>query len=552
MLSFLNPFSWQSQGKQPSPPQQQVFFVPPPQAQQQQQSSPPQQQVFFVPPPQAQQKQQPSPPQQQGIFTPSPPRKLSQTARLTGTAKPAAVTGVRFVERKYCAGCLTFLANPWRDLCQNCFIIWNNIYDRQACLRCGSSNIEESRDLCGSCYAKWKSGKLHARNYEKVITFDTVEDELDDLVGVYFGDDDDDDDDDGSNDTNTVDTSGLWEEVKDMSIFGPDDCCPICLDNFLGGSSDSDDDDDVVGDDEPMKIVRLRGCKHCFHEECIKHCVKDGPSLKCPSCGDITGRLVGNQPPGIMIISLKSKGNLEGDPPGTGYIKVIYVISDGVQGKSHPNPGVQYKGAIRPGFFPNTPEGRKVVRLIRVAFLRRLVFTVGRSVTNGKDNQTVWNGIHHKTYKGGGAEKHGYPDPTYLTRVQEELASFNITESKLAKSTEEANNDSGSANDNSNNGKVNKKAPTDETRNDRVVTPVTAVSPQPPPQLTATATTTTTQPVASPALQTTPPATVGEQSPKKPRVTAATKFCEAKGIVISNQLITDDSYPTGSYLPTDI
>jgi deltex-like protein len=35
----------------------------------------------------------------------------------------------------------------------------------------------------------------------------------------------------------------------------------------------------------------------------------------------------------------------------------------------------------------------------------------------------VWNGIHHKTNTGGGSSNFGYPDPTYLERVKEELAS---------------------------------------------------------------------------------------------------------------------------------
>lgn len=56
-----------------------------------------------------------------------------------------------------------------------------------------------------------------------------------------------------------------------------------------------------------------------------------------------------------------------------------------------------------------------------------MIFTVGRSVTTGLDNQTVWNGIHHKTSTTGGASRFGYPDPTYLSRVKEELAAKGVT-----------------------------------------------------------------------------------------------------------------------------
>ncbi len=55
------------------------------------------------------------------------------------------------------------------------------------------------------------------------------------------------------------------------------------------------------------------------------------------------------------------------------------------------------------------------------------MFTVGRSVTTGLDNQTVWNGIHHKTSLSGGSARFGYPDDTYLTRVKEELAAKGVT-----------------------------------------------------------------------------------------------------------------------------
>ena len=43
-------------------------------------------------------------------------------------------------------------------------------------------------------------------------------------------------------------------------------------------------------------------------------------------------------------------------------------------------------------------------------------------MTTGLDNQVVWNGIHHKTSTSGGAANFGFPDPTYLSRVKEELA----------------------------------------------------------------------------------------------------------------------------------
>ena len=62
-----------------------------------------------------------------------------------------------------------------------------------------------------------------------------------------------------------------------------------------------------------------------------------------------------------------------------------------------------------------------------MAFERRLTFAVGFSVTRNCDNLVVWNGIHHKTNTSGGSAGFGYPDPTYLKRVKEELTLKGLT-----------------------------------------------------------------------------------------------------------------------------
>lgn len=40
----------------------------------------------------------------------------------------------------------------------------------------------------------------------------------------------------------------------------------------------------------------------------------------------------------------------------------------------------------------------------------------------------TWNDIHHKTRMEGGPARFGYPDPTYLDRVLEELEAKGVTE----------------------------------------------------------------------------------------------------------------------------
>ena len=65
-----------------------------------------------------------------------------------------------------------------------------------------------------------------------------------------------------------------------------------------------------------------------------------------------------------------------------------------------------------------------------LAFKRRLIFTVGNSVTTGHFG-VVWAGIHHKTNVNGGAGGFGYPDDTYLRRVKEELATRFVKEGDI-------------------------------------------------------------------------------------------------------------------------
>lgn len=73
--------------------------------------------------------------------------------------------------------------------------------------------------------------------------------------------------------------------------------------------------------------------------------------------------------------------------------------------EEHPNPGVIYRGEKRKAFLPDSPKGQLALKLLQLAFKRRLVFTIGYSRTTGKDNVITWNDIHHKTNLFGGPER---------------------------------------------------------------------------------------------------------------------------------------------------
>lgn len=205
-----------------------------------------------------------------------------------------------------------------------------------------------------------------------------------------------------ADDDATGDINGREEDSED-------DKCPICLDVM----------------EDPKKLDK---CRHVFCRECIEDSFRHHKPV-CPTCGTVYGIILGNQPPGTMSVS-----RIGQQLPGyknCGAIVIDYSFLPGTQGKEHPNPGQLYSGTRRRAFLPDSAEGQKVCRLLRVAFDNRLTFTVGRSRTTGADNVVTWNDIHHKTSIDGGPTGFGYPDPQYLARVQEELAARGITEDCL-------------------------------------------------------------------------------------------------------------------------
>lgn len=110
---------------------------------------------------------------------------------------------------------------------------------------------------------------------------------------------------------------------------------------------------------------------------------------------------------------------------------IFYIsIPSGVQGTEHPNPGQAYYavGFPRVCYLPDNNLGRRVLRLLQIAFERRLIFTIGRSITTGREDVITWNEIHHKTELGPSTSGHGYPDTSYLERTLAELAAQGVTD----------------------------------------------------------------------------------------------------------------------------
>uniref|UniRef100_A0A3Q3F278 E3 ubiquitin-protein ligase n=1 Tax=Labrus bergylta TaxID=56723 RepID=A0A3Q3F278_9LABR len=177
--------------------------------------------------------------------------------------------------------------------------------------------------------------------------------------------------------------------------------CPICMESIKSSEK-----------------VSLK-CKHSFCRDCLKKAFTYKPI--CPTCGALYGVLTGTQPDGGTMKVTTAPSSLPGYE-SYGTVIINYYIPSGIQNKEHPNPGQPYEGVYRTAYLPDSTEGRHILKLLQRAFSQRLIFTVGRSTTSGRNNVVTWNDIHHKTSTCGGPTNYGYPDPDYLSRVRDELS----------------------------------------------------------------------------------------------------------------------------------
>ncbi|KAI5619646.1 hypothetical protein C0J50_20745 [Silurus asotus] len=112
-------------------------------------------------------------------------------------------------------------------------------------------------------------------------------------------------------------------------------------------------------------------------------------------------------------------------------LKIIYDIPDGIQGEEHPCPGAPFKGDRFEAFLPLNKTTKKLLPLLEKAFHQGLTFTVkeGSSDDDGsKEGRVVWGSIPHKTKTEGGTSKKGYPDSTYIRRLDDALKAAGVAE----------------------------------------------------------------------------------------------------------------------------
>ncbi|KAJ8248650.1 hypothetical protein COCON_G00233950 [Conger conger] len=137
--------------------------------------------------------------------------------------------------------------------------------------------------------------------------------------------------------------------------------CPLCMEPF-------------------QKKQRLM-CTHAICAACLERSV-ERLGLQCPVCQQAL-RVLGDQPEGQMTHSRCSSH----------YIFIRYNIPDGIQTEAHPNPGKPFTGLHTESYLPESPEGRKVMKLLQRAFEQKLIFTV--AATHGAADRVTITDIPH-------------------------------------------------------------------------------------------------------------------------------------------------------------
>ncbi|XP_050301934.1 protein deltex [Anthonomus grandis grandis] len=212
-----------------------------------------------------------------------------------------------------------------------------------------------------------------------------------------------------------------YVRVSKSSEWAPRQPCPLCRQTL-----------------KPTLVVIALPCNHVLHLDCLNYSLTelqeagDQLHIQCSVCGCVYGEKHGNQPPGSMewrVIDRCLPGF-----PNVRTIQVLYNIQSGIQGPDHPNPGREYYavGFPRVAYLPDNPKGRKVLRLLREAWHRKLIFTITRSNTTGCEDVVSWN-IPHKTEIGPSNNSYSYPDPVYLNNILRELEALGVVEESREK-----------------------------------------------------------------------------------------------------------------------
>uniref|UniRef100_A0A8B9CN15 E3 ubiquitin-protein ligase n=1 Tax=Anser brachyrhynchus TaxID=132585 RepID=A0A8B9CN15_9AVES len=222
----------------------------------------------------------------------------------------------------------------------------------------------------------------------------------------------------------------------------PDEDCTICMERLVTSSGY----EGVLSHRgiKPELVGKLGKCGHMYHLLCLVAMYNNGNKVRPLAVPHLQVSPHPPFPPGLHRLQNHPDrlrhphwhpGELltsPGTPVPVSPCRLLTPLPSH-QGPEHPNPGKKFtaRGFPRHCYLPDNEKGRKVLKLLIVAWDRRLIFTIGTSNTTGESDTVVWNEIHHKTEFGSNLTGHGYPDPNYLDNVLAELLAQGVSEATL-------------------------------------------------------------------------------------------------------------------------
>ncbi|KAH7056446.1 hypothetical protein BKA57DRAFT_204384 [Linnemannia elongata] len=185
--------------------------------------------------------------------------------------------------------------------------------------------------------------------------------------------------------------------------------CPICQDELVIPGSDSD------------RVIKLKSCRHCFHETCIAEWFKSKDAqLKCPMCNVMCTSEAKSSAAKRALLGPQKLGPM---PDGTlGYFfdvrlccYFIYIVmpSHTISEPTPTNPHATttIPTDVRYAVVPFSSRlGPLLMMRILTLFHYGHLFKVGQSLTRGVNNVVVWNGVHLRTSMLG---HFGFPAPNW-------------------------------------------------------------------------------------------------------------------------------------------
>lgn len=200
--------------------------------------------------------------------------------------------------------------------------------------------------------------------------------------------------------------------------------CSVCLEPIWDERYSTDFEAQPEGTDH-IPACPTQCPEHIFHFGCLKSWVKEQPS--CPLCREQLIVSTGFQPRvlGANMSVTETPHSLAGyDTCGT--IVIDFTIPSGVQDIDHPLPGEHFEGMQMQTYLPNNSEGQEILRLLKLAWNRRLLFRIGYNPSTKRWDKVIPNGFEFKTSRVGGMLMRGFPYPIYMSSLKSDLMSIGV------------------------------------------------------------------------------------------------------------------------------